>query len=237
VFLLFDRLGLHILAKNYYSPVPNHHWLEKNKEAWIQRSTLTGVQWDLDQQFEWLARMCTPYYDEVAGLTFYNQAAASGAGLGFGPIESQVLHCFIRTNAPARVIEIGSGISTCCMLHAASLNHQEGKRPTCITCVEPYPRKGFSNASNVRHVKQPCQTVPLALFSELRDGDLLFVDSSHSVKVGSDVMRIYLEILPRLAPGVFVHIHRCFSSLHLPAFRAVGTLGLAGNGSAVSCAH
>ena len=210
VFLLFDRLGLHVLPKHYYSPVPSYCWLEKNKEAWIGRATLTGIKWDLDEQFEWLAKMCRPYYDEVAGLALYNQVATSEVGLGFGPIESQVLHCFIRANAPPRIIEIGSGVSTSCMLHAANLNHNRGKPQSRITCIDPYPRKAFSNVSNVHHLEQPCQTVAPAVFSELRAGDLLFVDSSHSVKVGSDVIRIYLEILPGLPSGVFVHIHDVF---------------------------
>ena len=62
----------------------------------------------------------------------------------------------------------------------------------------------------MRLLALPCQEVPLPVFDELQDGDLLFIDSSHAVKVGSEVPRIYLEILPRLRPGVFVHIHDVF---------------------------
>src|SRR5579864_232515 len=115
LFLLLDRLGLHALPKHYYTPVPDYDWLKKNKQAWIGRTDLTGVHWDLDEQLEWLAQICAPYYHEVAGLEFFKQTTASAVGPGFGPIESQVLHCFIRANAPNRIVEIGSGVSTACM--------------------------------------------------------------------------------------------------------------------------
>jgi hypothetical protein len=61
--------------------------------------------------------------------------------------------------------------------------------------------------TDVELIPQPCQEVPYQLFEHISDGDLLFIDSSHAVKIGSDVLRIYLEIIPRLKPGVFIHIH------------------------------
>ncbi len=210
IFLLLDRVGLHVLPKHYYTPVPDYRWLQTHREAWIGRAPLTGVQWDLDQHFEWLAQICKSYYHEVAGLEFFNQTAARGLGPGFGPIESQVLHCFIRAKAPSRIIEIGGGMSTACMLRAANLNTQEGRPQSQITCVEPYPSKAFRKIENITHIEQPCQTVPHSVFTQLQPGDLLSVDSSHSVKAGSDVMRIYLDIVPRLSSGVFIHIHDIF---------------------------
>jgi len=211
LFLLLDRLGLHALPKHYYTPVPDYDWLKKNKQAWIGRTDLTGVHWDLDEQLEWLAQICPPYYHEVAGLEFFRRTTASAVGPGFGPIESQVLHCFIRANAPNRIIEIGSGVSTACMVFASDLNRREGKSPSRITCVEPHPKRAFDNIkNNIHHLRESCQTVPDSIFKELGPGDLLFIDSSHSVKVGSEVIRIYLDIIPKLAPGVFIHIHDIF---------------------------
>lgn len=210
LFSLLDKGGLHVLPKHYYTPVPDYDWLKRNKQAWTGRANLTGVHWDLDQQLEWLAEICLPYYHEVAGLEFYEQTIASSVGPGFGPVESQVLHCFIRATAPKLIVEIGSGVSTACMVHASGLNRLEGKSSSRIICVEPHPRKAFSEVQNIHHLEQPCQTVPHATFEALGAGDLLFVDSSHSVRVGSDVVRIYLDIIPRLAPGVFVHIHDIF---------------------------
>jgi len=210
VFSLLDRGGLHVLPKHYYTPIPDYHWLRKNKPLWAGRASLTGLHWDLDEQLDWLQELCRPYYNEVAGLEFYSQTVKSGVGTGFGPIESQVMHCFVRANAPGQIVEIGSGVSTACMAHASNLNRNEGRDGSQIICVEPYPRKEFYNIKNIDHLKKPCQTVPSSTFQQLGPGDLLSIDSSHAVRVGSDVIRIYLDILPSLAPNVFVHIHDIF---------------------------
>jgi predicted O-methyltransferase YrrM len=209
LFLLGDRFGIHVLPKHFYTPVPDYRWLKEHPESWMPRTDLVGVHWDLDEQMGWLKQICGPYYDEVAGLDFFERASHSEFGPGFGDIESQVLHCFVRTTAPPHVLEIGSGVSTACMLHAIELNRKDGKAASEVTCIEPYPRKSFHEL-NVHHIKETCQTVPNSVFDQLSAGDLLFIDSSHSVKVGSDVIRIYLEILPRLRAGVFVHIHDIF---------------------------
>ncbi len=206
-FSMLDRAGLHVLPKHYYTPVPDCTWLENNRPLWMGRSSLAGIPWDLAAQFGWLKDVCEPSYSEVAGLESYR--SFTGSGPGFGAIESQVLHCFIRRFAPAKIIEIGSGVSTMCMLQAASLNQRDGKPASSVTCVEPFPSDKLRN-SQVELIPQLCQEVSLSLFDRLSAGDFLFIDSSHAVKVGSDVLRIYLEIIPRLPPGVFLHIHDIF---------------------------
>jgi predicted O-methyltransferase YrrM len=206
-FSLSDRLGVHVLPKHYYSAIPDYAWLKNHKELWTGRVDLQGVEWDLDRQMDWLTRMCEPYYAEVRGLGFYEEAALMGWGLGFGAIESQVLHCVVRSLASPRILEIGSGVSTACMVNAARRNEQESKPATKITCIEPYPKPAFKSLPNILHIKELCQSVSKTVFSELKAGDLLFIDSSHAVKTGSDVVRIYAEIIPNLPPGVVVHIH------------------------------
>jgi Methyltransferase domain len=209
-FFILDRLRLHVLPKHYYSPVPDYRWLKTHPDGWTGRAPLTGVCWDLDKQLDWLGTICKPFYHEVMGFRTYTEAIAAGWGPGFGPIESQVLHCFIRATAPPRIIEIGSGISTACMLHASDLNKQEGRLSSHVTCVEPYPSKALQQAGSITLNPQPCQTLPESTFQRLRPGDLLSVDSSHSVKIGSDVIRIYLDIIPKLPSGIFIHIHDIF---------------------------
>jgi hypothetical protein len=208
--LALDRMRLHVLPKHYYTPVPDCTWLDKNRNSWMGRSSLKGIDWGLLDQFEWLKSTCESNYQEVAGLGFYSSLAQGGLGPGFGPIESQVLHCFIRTHAPAKIVEIGSGVSTICMLEAAALNQREGTRVPKITCVEPYPSENLRKNKKIELIPKKCQEVPLSLFENLSSGDLLFIDSSHAVKVGSDVVRIYLEIIPNLPPGVTIHIHEVY---------------------------
>jgi len=206
VFLLLDRLGVHLLPKHYYSPMPDFAWLRDNQELWTAPSSLPGLRWNVPSQFEWLAETCRDYYQEVAGFEFLESLARGGWGLGYGPIESQVLHCFIRRWKPERIVEIGSGVSTMCMLHAAGMEGANARKPE-ITCVEPYPSSALRQQANIRLIPEPCQSVPSSTFAQLSSGDLLFIDSSHTVKVGSDVIRIYLDIIPNLAPGVYIHIH------------------------------
>ena len=206
-FFCMDQAGIHILPKHFYSPIPDYAWLKKNKELWSGRVELYGVEWDLDRQIQWLTEACSPFYGEVAGLDFYQNAISNEWGLGFGAIESQVLHCVVRSLAPSRILEIGSGVSTACMVDAVKRNALEGKGKTEITCIEPFPQPSFKRLAGIRHIPSLCQSVPNALFSELGNGDLLFIDSSHTVKTGSDVVKIYLEIIPSLPPGVTIHIH------------------------------
>lgn len=207
LFLLGDRLGVHILPKHYYTPVPDIHWLKQNQEAWIGPAGFDHVDWDLDRQLAWLEETCAGHYDEVRGWGVYDTVTEQAAGPGYGPIESQVLHCVVRRHRPSRVVEIGSGMSTLCMLHAGELNKRDGERPPEITCIEPFPRAALSARTDILLIGDQVQRVDTAVFRKLQAGDLLFVDSSHSVKVGSELARIYLDIIPNLAPGVLVHIH------------------------------
>jgi hypothetical protein len=220
IFLLSERLGVHVLPKNFYTPIQDFHWLENNKEVWIKRARLDGIEWELDDHLKWLTEICEPYVHEVAGLRFYQDSAASEWGPGFGAIESQVLHCFLRSKAPTRIVEVGSGQSTVCMLEASRLNLKEGRSETRITCIDPYPRRSLQGVENVTILKQTCQSAPRTIFSHLHCGDMLFIDSSHAVKVGSDVIRIYLDIIPSLPAGVFIHIH----DINLPYLYSRSTL-------------
>jgi hypothetical protein len=206
LFFALDVLRLHVLPKHFYTPVPDYRWLRANRELWIGRASLRGVGWDLAAQMEWIGQICRPYHHEVAGLRSFHEITARRVGPGFGPIESQLLHCFVRAKAPRQVIEIGSGVSTACMLQAIRMNEDEG-RETRVTCVEPFPKEAFHSIKNITHLRQPLQSVPLSLFGQLRAGDFLFIDSSHAVKIGSEVLRIYLDIVPALPAGVFVHVH------------------------------
>lgn len=209
-FLALDRVGLHVLPKHYYSSVPDMAWLRSHRQAWQKPAPMLGIRWDLDEQIAWLRKICQPYYHEVKGLGRYQATLDSGVGLGYGPIESQVLHCFMRSVAPPTVVEIGGGVTTALMVEASEMNARDGGRASRYISVEPFPTPALERLSGVTHLKQPAQEVSPSVFEELSAGDLLFIDSTHVVKAGSDVLRIYLDIMPRLKPGVFIHIHDIF---------------------------
>ncbi len=103
---------------------------------------------------------------------------------------------------PRLIVEIGSGNSTRFFRHSANSNGT-GSR---IVCIDPEPRAEVSRIADAVHYL-PVQNVDLALFDDLQAGDILFFDGSHLVMQGSDTQYVFLEILPRLARGVLVHIH------------------------------
>jgi Methyltransferase domain len=210
LFRAADRLGFHFLPKHYYTPVPDLSWLLANRPLWESPADMSHTPWDIDAQLAWVRQCCAGHYSEVSGLSLYRRLVASGAGPGYGPIESQVLHCFVRRHRPRRVVEVGSGISTLIILHADTLNRSEGDPAASVVCVEPYPQAVLTDTLGIKLIEKPVQAVEQAVFDQLGAGDLLFVDSSHSVKTGADPIRIYLQIIPALAPGVIVHIHDVF---------------------------
>jgi hypothetical protein len=107
------------------------------------------------------------------------------------------------------MIEVGSGFST---LLAADVNRRFLDSSMEITCIEPFPRPFLRNGvpGVTRLLEAKVQDIPLHEFAALEAGDILFIDSSHVAKTGSDVNFLYFEVLPRLAHGVRVHIHDIF---------------------------
>jgi len=210
VFLLGDHVGIHVLPKHYYTPVPDMSWLRSNRNLWARPTALSGVVVDPDAQLDWLRSVVREYEMEVRGLRAFREMTASRVGPGYGPIEWQLLHCAIRKLAPSLVVEIGSGVSTETIARAVQVNVSEGRKRSNIVAIEPYPSRSLTKLNGVNLIKKLVQEVGDAPFEQLSPGDLLFVDSSHSVRVGSELQRIYLEIIPRLRPGVLIQIHDIF---------------------------
>jgi hypothetical protein len=150
--------------------------------------------------------VCARFEPEYRGNSFYREAVHRGDGPGFGYIEAQVLHGVIRHFKPRQIIEVGSGVSTRCSLAAAAMNEREGAPKTEIICIEPHPSLWLERAG-IRLIRSEVQGVGFEIFEALESGSLLFIDSSHTVKVGGDVNYLILEVLPRLRNGVLVHFH------------------------------
>ncbi len=201
------RLGLHILPVHYYSPVPNILELERTKDIWAKKSDLPGIFIDLEDQAKNLKNICLPYQTEYVGNKIYQEGVSKHFGPGYGYIEAQALHSVIRYYKPKKIIEVGSGVSTFCMLKALDLNRKETGIRTLLTCIEPFPSNILSDTDNIDLVIKNVQNISVNLFSELEANDMLFIDSSHTVKPGGDVNYLILEILPRLKSGVIIHFH------------------------------
>lgn len=181
------RFGIHIVPVHYYSPVPNILELQRTKSLWAKKSDLPGISINIDEQISNLKNICLPYQKEYAGNKTYKEGAAQYFGPGYGYIEAQALHAVIRYYKPKRIIEVGSGVSTLCMLSALNMNSIDTMDNYKMTCIEPHPSNRLKELTEINLISQKVQSVPISLFSELRENDILFIDSSHTVKPGSDV--------------------------------------------------
>ncbi|MET0293953.1 MAG: class I SAM-dependent methyltransferase [Phenylobacterium sp.] len=131
--------------------------------------------------------------------------------------DALVLAGMLAAHRPARIIEIGSGFSSACMLDVADRTGL----PTAFTFVEPYADrlKSLLGAADQRRCtlhETPVQATSPELYAALEAGDLLFIDSTHVSKTGSDVNFELFEILPRLKPGVIIHFHDIFWPFEYP---------------------
>jgi hypothetical protein len=206
VFETFQELGLHVLPVHYYSPVPDTRELPDS--LWT-RDTTAGIEWNEPAQLDLMQSAFPPFRAECDALP---RELLAGNDM-LGGLDALVYYCMIRHFNPRRILEVGSGSSSGVAARAALANGQ-----TDLTCIEPYPspelRGGFPGLANL--IAQPVQDVPLHAFERLEANDILFIDSTHVVKVGSDVNYLFLEILPRLRPGVIVHVHDIFLPREYP---------------------
>jgi predicted O-methyltransferase YrrM len=199
---LGQRVGLDVLPHDFYSPVPDLAAL-RTSVVWRRPYDMVGVRGaDVDEQLAWLAEMCTPALVALAEGVYEEACRVNDEPVGYGPTEAVVLFCFTAARQPARVVQVGAGVSTAIVLRAAE--------EVALTAIDPSPTpylRGAARAGAIALIDAPAQEAPLELFASLGDGDVLFVDSTHTVKPGSEVNRLVLDVLPRLAPGVLVHFH------------------------------
>ncbi len=145
----------------------------------------------------------------------YEEALALGFGPGYTRLDALVLYAMLRAKKPARYVEVGSGLST----YYASLAGQKNAsddRPMQITCVEPYPFEALKMIAGITVLQREVQDMGLELFTELSDDDVLFIDSSHIVRLDGDVPFLFLEVLPALRTGPLIHIHDIPFPYHCP---------------------
>src|SRR5882724_5292254 len=210
------RLGVQILPAHYYSPVPNILELRESLDVWAKPSSMPGISVDLNQQTDKLRSICLPFKNEYLGNQVYRDAVAKKSGPGYGYIEAQCLHAVLRQYKPRRVVEVGSGVSTYCLLAALGKNTKETGDSGRLTSVEPHPSHRLKALSQIELLQMKVQSAPLEVFTQHGKGDLLFIDSSHTVKPGGDVNFLVLEVLPRLRSGVIVHFHDIYFPYDYP---------------------
>lgn len=195
-------------AGEFYSPIVNADEVlaepERSRIWPAPPEDPTGIDVRGEQQLTLLKELAAfPFTPERAGADGLYDAGNDQ----FPPHDAGLLYAMVRHLAPRRMVEVGCGWST--TVTAAAI--RDGELLTELTCVEPYPRpflRGMGDVLTLREEK--VEHTPVAVFDALGPGDVLFIDSSHVVKTGSDVAHLFLQILPRLADGVVVHVHDIF---------------------------
>jgi Methyltransferase domain len=199
---------------HFYSPLVDNDEVKKMEgRVWPDSPEVMGIDFHDENHRRLLAEefpVFAPGYRYPKARTdcssphdFYVQNSQ------YGGLDALTLFCMLRSLKPKTLMEIGSGFST---LLSADVNRRFFNGAMSVVCIEPYPldflRTGVPGVARLMQSK--VEDVPIETFSALDKGDVLFIDTSHVSKTGSDVNHIYFEILPRLKAGVIVHIHDIF---------------------------
>jgi predicted O-methyltransferase YrrM len=204
------RLGFELVRRHFYSPIPELDRLSRSR--WDGPLPSPGVDYRLPAATDLLKGPLAPYFEELRSPN--SPLAAFDIENGsYGPVDAESLYAVLRYLQPARVLELGSGASSHVI---AAANRANGGFQHVI--YDPFPfsasRLGAVTASEVHALR--AEEVAETAFTDLGAGDVLFVDTTHTVKAGGDVNRLVLEVLPLLAPGVVVHFHDIFLPYEYP---------------------
>jgi hypothetical protein len=220
LFTLWERLGFHITRNHFYEPIPDTRMLKD--DLWQKTSELVGIDINEESQINLLSMFSSEFKEEYESFPRNKTSLPYQYYVNNGTIESvdgEILYCMIRHFKPKKIFEIGSGNSTYLSAHAILKNKEEDNDYKCeLVAIEPYPndilKVGFPGLSKL--IPKKVQDIPVSEFKKLLENDILFIDSSHVLKIGSDVQYEYLEILPRLNKGVIVHVHDIFLPSEYP---------------------
>jgi hypothetical protein len=165
-----------------------------------------GIDMNEAMQLDLVQNHFTKFRDEYNKLPI---EPVPGQKRPFHGIDALVAYCMVRHFQPRLIIEVGSGFSSLVLGQAAAKN-----KNSALVCIDPFPGELLRNRDDVPAlqllIEAKVQDVDLEFFSQLKSGDILFIDSSHTVKIGGDVNYLFLEVLPRLNKGVIVHVHDIF---------------------------
>ncbi len=203
---------------HFYSPVPSR---EEVAEAFARGGfgpPFPAIDLNEAGQIARLERYAAWYPEQpfpekqTKGVRFYLENPS------YGHYDAIMLYSVLREVRPRRIIEVGSGFSSAAML---DVNERVLGGNVQFTFIDPDMirlRKLLreEDAGRVTLIEKRVQEVPLDVFAALGENDVLFIDSSHVSKIGSDVNRLYLDVLPVLAPGVWIHIHDVAGNLEYP---------------------
>lgn len=205
---------------HFYSPIVDvSEVLERGERFWQPAGDLPGIDLNDASQIRVLTEVLPKWMPDFDYPVDEADAPAGGFFLAndqFTWLDARTLFAFLCEWKPSKIIEVGSGYSTSIMLDARRRFLAD---TTAITCIEPYPRPVLRKAlehGGAELLERKVQSLEASFFDQLEAGDVLFIDSSHVSKTGSDCNFLYLDVLPRLKAGVRIHIHDIFLPFEYP---------------------
>jgi hypothetical protein len=206
-FRVWEEREVHITPVAYGYPIPDTRYM--SDDIWLKESKLTGIKMNEEMQLDFLTKIFPQFKSEYDEIPF--KPAQKGEfhfeNCLFDGTDALSLYCMIRHFRPNTIIEVGSGFSSLLSAQAIRKNNVG-----TLICIEPFPDKtlkdGFPGLS--LHIQKPVEHVDEDIFQRLSVNDILFIDSSHIVKIGGDVNFLFLKVIPNLKPGVIIHIHDIF---------------------------
>lgn len=210
---MLKRVGVFPIINHYYEPLFDDRLLGK---VLTDQRYLPGVDLRVDHQLQLCTKMNygNDFLDFLSEQKFLSDSNSKRFSIQNGSFESgdaDFLFSFIRHHKPSKVIEIGCGVSTLLIQGALTLNQKETGQIAEHVCIEPYHQPWLERFNGIKLVREKVEDVPMSTFSGLSSNDLLFIDSSHIIRPQGDVLFQFLEILPTLAKGVFIHVHDVFT--------------------------
>ena len=204
---IFEFVGVFPITDHYYEPYLGKFVEEKKR-------VLTGINLNIEAQLDLLTKF--NFNDELLGLadlpidpltfSFFKGPFRSG--------DAEICYNIVRFFEPTQIVEIGCGHSSMLMQHAIAKNHEINSNYCCNhICIEPFEAPYLKDLK-VDFVKKSVTEMDLGIFKSLNAGDILFIDSSHIIRAGGDVLFEYLTILPVLKSGVLIHVHDIFTPNH-----------------------
>ena len=207
IFESCQKVGVNVLPRHFYSEIPNLQELKHN-DYWKKPYSMVGIQGiEVAAQVQFLKECCSAkLIERMKRDNIHAYGCRVNREAGYGPTEADFLYCFIYKKKPARISQIGSGVSTAIILLASE---DAGYFPE-ITCIDPYPTEfliKLHQEKKINLIQKKAQLLDVEILSNLNPNDFLFIDSTHTVKTGSEVNKIILEVLPRLSKNSWVHFH------------------------------
>ncbi|HSN17067.1 MAG TPA: class I SAM-dependent methyltransferase [Gammaproteobacteria bacterium] len=209
-----QAMGINVVPAHFYCDVPTIAEIEGSFEYQDQDEppyTLNVDDAELRRELEALSAYAAEF--EPAKLSEeLRQRGDPWDGKMFGYADAMAYYCYLRKLKPRTLVEVGSGFSTQVALQA--LRNNGGGQ---VICIEPFPRQTLREQQGIELVQKPAQAIDAAFLNGvLADGDVVFIDSTHTVKSGSDCLHLYLRLLPALQRRVHVHVHDIYLPFGLP---------------------